>query len=110
WEQVAAYYGAAYGWLRQRDAEKAEALLGKAVSGVRRHPMLATLAVEIALLKGDTAEAVRVAEQAVASWPDRQGTAFAYVTSLQRAQRHQQAVRFLETLTSGEVDEPRYYR
>ena len=110
WEQVAAYYGAAYGWLRQRDAQKAEALLQQAVSGVRRHPMLSTLAVEIALLKGDTDEAIRVAQQAVASWPDRQGPAFAYVNSLQRAQRHQEAVRFLETLTHGEVDEPRYYR
>lgn len=110
WEQVAAYYGAAYGWLRQRDAKQAEKLLEQAVSGVRVHPMLSTLAVEIALLKGNTAEAIRIAKAAVASWPDRQGPAFVYVTSLQRAQRHQEAVNFLQTLTRSKVEEPRYYR
>lgn len=110
WAQVAAYYGAAQVWLRQRDAAKATDLLQQAVSGVRSHPMLSTLAVDIALLKGDVNDAIKVAQSAVKRWPDQHGPAFAYVQSLQRAERHQEVVDFLSPLVQQTQNEPRYYR
>jgi len=109
-ERSAAYYGAALGWMRLREFDKAqEAYLG-ATSGARSHFMLERLAIEIALARNDAARAVELARSAYARWPGQRGVAMALAESLQRAGRNQEAVEFLKEQMLKWGDEPRFHQ
>ncbi|OVZ57296.1 hypothetical protein CDO44_19590 [Pigmentiphaga sp. NML080357] len=109
-ERAAAYYGAAVGWMRQREFDKAqEAYLG-ATSGARSHFMLERLAIDLALARNDPQQAVSLARSAYARWPGQRGLAMAMAESLQRAGRNQEAVDFLKEQMLKWSDEPRFYQ
>ncbi|VCU68550.1 TPR repeat-containing protein YfgC precursor [Pigmentiphaga humi] len=109
-ERAAAYYGAAIGWMRQRNFAKAEEAYQAATSGARSHFMLARLAVDLALARNDANQAVTLARDAYARWPEQRALALAVAESLQRAGRHAEVVDFLKEQTLKWGDEPRFYQ
>jgi predicted Zn-dependent protease len=106
----AAYYGVAAGWLIRKDAAQARAAYVKATAGGVEHPMLARLGVDIALLEDRPEEAVKLAQAAHARWPDQHSLGLAVAESLQRANRHEEAIVELNALASRWSDEPRIYQ
>ncbi len=109
-ERAAAYYGAAVGWLRQRDFDKANEAYMAATSGARTHFLLERLAIELALARNDTAHAVELARSAYARWPRQRGLAVAVAEALQRAGRDQEAVGFLQEQMLKWSGEPRFHQ
>ncbi|MPS29906.1 M48 family metalloprotease [Pigmentiphaga sp.] len=109
-ERSAAYYGAALGYMRQREYGKANDAYLAATSGARTHFMLERLAVDLALARNDTQQAIALARGAVARWPEQRGPAMAMAEALQRAGRNQEAVEFLKEQMLKWSDEPRFYQ
>ncbi|MEK7945342.1 M48 family metalloprotease [Pigmentiphaga sp. YJ18] len=109
-ERSAAYYGMALGYVRQREYGKANDAYLAATSGARTHFMLEHLAIDLALARNDTQQAMSLARSAVARWPEQRGLAMAMAESLQRAGRNQEAVDFLKEQMLKWSDEPRFYQ
>jgi len=109
-ERAAAYYGAALGYVRQRDFGKANEAYMAATSGARTHFMLEHLAVDLALARNDAQQAVSLARSAFARWPDQRGLAMALAESLQRAGQNREAVDFLKEQMLKWSDEPRFHQ
>jgi predicted Zn-dependent protease len=106
----AAFYGVSVGWVLRKDAAQAQAAYVKATAGGVEHPMLARLAVDIALLENRPEDAVKLAQAAHARWPDQHSLGLAVAESLQRANRHEEAIVELNKLATAWSDEPRIYQ
>ena len=98
-QTVAAKYGQALIAFRQRNVERAQALLQEArdalPQGVKSSSILSGLAIELKLASGDAAGAVKEAEAARAQFPLSRGIAHQYADSLLAAGRTDDAVGFL---------------
>ncbi len=106
----AAYYGVASGWMIRKDLPRAEAAYAKAIAGVAAHPMLARLSVEMALAGDRNDEALRLAQDAHARWPDQHSLGLAMAQAQQRSGRHAEAIKSLEQLATQWSDEPLVYQ
>ncbi|WP_306669758.1 M48 family metalloprotease [Allopusillimonas soli] len=97
-QQAAAWYGLAYAAWRKRDIEGADQALRKAQAGGREAPELASLAVEIALARGNIQEALSMVNAAWRKWPSSQGLALKRAEVMQKAGGDKDMVDFLNTL------------
>jgi predicted Zn-dependent protease len=108
--RMADLYGVAVGWMQRKEYAKAKLAYQDATSGVRDHFMLAELASNIALAQGNAPEALSIARNAFARWPDKRGLAYAVAQALQASGKDQDAVDFLRQQVARWSDEAPLYQ
>ncbi len=108
--QAAAWYGLAYAAWQKKDFASASADLARAREGGRNFPEVASLASAIALAQKNTTQALELARQGWARWPDNQGLALAVVHAEQGAGQDAKAADFLADCIQKWPDEPRFYQ
>lgn len=109
--KAAALYGVAMALQRRGDLEGARRALQEAQRLGHEHPMLAHLAVELAMAEKQWQEAVKLSADAVRAWPRDRALALIHARALQRAGDDRGAAEFLaKAIEQWPEAEPELYR
>jgi predicted Zn-dependent protease len=92
--EAAVRFGLAVALLRAKRAKDAQAEL-RALRAAASHPFIESLAARVAEALGDRAQAIAILGKARADFPHRRPLAYAHVTALQHASRHDDALAVL---------------
>ncbi len=109
-KQSAAWYGLAYAARQRQDLVAAQSALANAEKGGHSSPQMAALSIQLALDRGEQAQALQLAQAAAARWPDNQGLALTRIEAMQKTGRDAEAEAALAPLIKKWPELPRLYQ
>ena len=107
--EAAQHYGLARALMRNHDLAGADAQLGWLRANAPRHPMIETLAADIALARKDRQQAARIYADALAVFPSHRALIYGYVEHFIATRQFDKALQLIEDKQPGYPDDPYFY-
>lgn len=107
--EAAQHYGLARALMRNHDLTGADAQLGWLRANAPRHPMIETLAADIALARNDRQQAARIYADALAVFPSHRALIYGYVEHFIATRQFDKALQLIEDKQPGYPDDPYFY-
>ena len=107
--EAAQHYGLARALLRNHDPAAAAKQLDWLRANAARHPMIETLAADIALARNDRQQAVRIYADGLGEFPSYRALIYGYIEHYVATRQFDQALRLIEDKQSNYPDDPYFY-